>query len=146
MRWRQKQRSGGFTLIELMIVVVILGLLATLVVSVIGRSLQDARRVSTEQAANETRQAISMYRMYTGRLPDLISDWSPLTTPVVAADGRTVGPLLPNPPRNMLVANDPSAITDSDATVLTTDVAAFCYDYDGGNGTGRFIAALEPAP
>ena len=146
MRRRRKQLRSAFTLVELMIVIIILGLLATLVMSVIGRSLQDARRVSTEAAANEARQAISLYRQYTGELPDLITSWDPLTTQTTTADGRTVGPFLPEAPKNMVVATNPSAIADGDAPVLYTDAGAFLYDYNGGNGTGRFIAALDPAP
>jgi prepilin-type N-terminal cleavage/methylation domain-containing protein len=146
MRWRHKQRSGGFTLVELLIVILILGLLASLVMTSIGRSLQDARRVSTEQAAIETQQAIALYRQYTGSLPDLITSWDPLISRTTAPDGRTVGPFLPHPPRNMFVATNPSSIADGDDPVLYTDAASFLYDYNGGNGTGRFIAALEPAP
>ena len=146
MRWRRKQLRSAFTLVELLIVIVILGLLATLVMSVVGRSLQDARRVSTEAAANEARQAISLYRQYTGELPDLITSWDPLTTRTTTPDGREVGPFLPGPPKNMVVATNPSAISDGDADVLYTDAGAFLYDYNGGNGTGRLIAALEPAP
>ena len=146
MNGRRKQLRSAFTLVELLIVIIIIGLLATLVMSVVGRSLKDARRVSTETAANEARQAISLYRQYTGQLPDLITSWDPLTTRTTTPDGRTIGPFLPEPPKNMVVAANPSAIADGDADVLYTDAGAFLYDYNGGNGTGRLIAALEPAP
>ena len=146
MRRRLTQRPGGFTLIELMIVIVILGLLAALVIALVARSSRDAQRVATESAANEAQQAIAMYRQYAGELPDLINSWDPLTQQTVLPDGRTIGPFLSHPPKNMLVTSNPSCITDGAGPVLYTDVCSFLYDYNGGAGSGRFIAAYEPTP
>ena len=55
------------------------------------------------------------------------------------------GPYLHSEPKNPL-ADDPSSISDSTDPVAYTNIAAFYYDYDGGAGTGRFIASYEPQP
>jgi prepilin-type N-terminal cleavage/methylation domain-containing protein len=147
MRRRLNQRGGGFTLIEVMMVLVILSLLAALLVSIFGNSSGDARKAATKSAAVQTQKAIDLYRQYTLQLPDLITSWDPLTQQTTLPDGRTIGPFMDHPPVNQVVkAGDPSAIADGADPVLYTDVAPFLYDYNGGAGSGRFIAAYEPTP
>jgi hypothetical protein len=80
-------------------------------------------------------------------LPDLISSWSAVTDRTTSG-GVTVGPFLNRPPRNLVAVHtsNPSCITDGNAPVLYTSTCTFQYDYAGGAGSGRFIAAYEPGP
>ncbi len=68
-RARARLRLRGFTLIEVMVVVVILGILAALVVPrVVGRT-DDARAVAVRQDIAAVMQALKLYRLDNGRYP-----------------------------------------------------------------------------
>lgn len=78
---------SGFTLIEIMVVVVILGLLAALVVPRIGPQVAEAQRTSAQTQIRSIEDALEMYRMHNGFYPStqqgldaLVS--APTTTPV----------------------------------------------------------------
>src|SRR5262245_44963815 len=63
------RRSGGYTLLEIMVVVFILGLLATLVAPrIIGRT-DDARRTKAVADLKGIEQALNLYRLDTGGYP-----------------------------------------------------------------------------
>ena len=142
---QQARRIGGFTLIELMVVMIILAILAGVIIALVVHAKRDARRVSVEATAHEAQQAIALYREQTGRLPNLIANWDPLTRQTTVA-GVTVGPYLSGPPKNLLADGDPSCITDGNGPVLYTNVCSWLYDYDNGVGSGRFIASYDAAP
>ncbi|MFN8542626.1 MAG: type II secretion system major pseudopilin GspG [Candidatus Binatia bacterium] len=62
-------RAAGFTLLEIMVVVFILGLLATIVAPrILGRS-DDARRTKTIADLKGIEQALNLYRLDTGGYP-----------------------------------------------------------------------------
>ena len=64
-----KNRQAGFTLIEVMVVIVILAILAGLVVpKVVGQS-DKARIKTTETALSTTSNAIDMFKVDNGRYP-----------------------------------------------------------------------------
>ena len=66
---RQAFHSTGFTLIEIMVVIVILGILAALVVPrVVGRA-DDARVTAAKQDIAQVMQALNLYRLDNGRYP-----------------------------------------------------------------------------
>ena len=66
---RMEAKAGGFTLVEVMVVVVILGVLAALVVPrVVGRA-DEARAVAAKQDLAAIMQAMKMYRLDNGRYP-----------------------------------------------------------------------------
>ncbi len=78
---------SGFTLIEIMVVVVILGLLAALVVPRIGPQVAEAQRTSAQTQIRSIEDALEMYRMHNGFYPStqqgldaLVS--APTTSPV----------------------------------------------------------------
>ena len=62
-------RHCGFTLIELMIVVVILGLLATIVVPKILTRPEQARRVKAQADIRSIGSALALFKTDTGRFP-----------------------------------------------------------------------------
>lgn len=135
----------AFTLVEILIVVIILGILAAIITSAVANVSRDARRVGAVEAAMRATTGITLYKEQTGFLPDLTGpNWTPLTERTTVA-GVTVGPFLIAPPRNLLDTHgNPSCLTDGNAPTLSVSTCTFLYDYDGGNGTGRFIAGLDP--
>lgn len=142
-----RRTNHGFTLIELLIVVIILGVLAGIVMGLARSASMDSRIAGTQETVRQTQQGIHLYREYTGQLPNLIASWSPLTDRTTVS-GVTVGPFLDRRPTNSVgvgfgVAN-PSCITDSAAPSVNLSTCTFLYDYQGGNGSGRFIAAYDP--
>ena len=65
----RKRGSGGFTLVEIMVVVVIIGILAVLVVPrVVGRS-DDARIAAAKHDVATIQQSLKLYRLDNGRYP-----------------------------------------------------------------------------
>lgn len=66
--------QAGFTLVEIMVVIVILGLLATMVAqNVIGAS--DTARIGTTQASLKSiHEAVSLYCLNNGKLPSSLED------------------------------------------------------------------------
>ena len=66
---RAPRRASGFTLIEIMVVVTILGILAALIVPrVVGRT-DDARVAAAKQDIAQLMQALKLYRLDNGRYP-----------------------------------------------------------------------------
>jgi general secretion pathway protein G len=66
---RAARLARGFTLVEIMVVVVILGILAALIVPrVVGRT-DDARAVAAKQDVAAIMQALKLYRLDNGRYP-----------------------------------------------------------------------------
>jgi len=62
-------RPGGFTLIELMIVVVILGLLATIIMPKILDRPEQARRMKAKVDIRNIQSALALFKTDTGRFP-----------------------------------------------------------------------------
>lgn len=62
-------RQAGFTLIEIMVVIVILGILAGLIVPRIMDQPDKARQVKAEMQIESISQALEMYRLEKGKYP-----------------------------------------------------------------------------
>lgn len=65
----QRRKQGGFTLIEIMVVIVILGILAALVVPRVMSRPDEARAVAAKQDINAMNQALKLYRLDNTRYP-----------------------------------------------------------------------------
>jgi len=73
-RATSRSSEGGFTLVEIMVVIVILGLLATLVArNVIGAS-DEARETKAKTDTRAIADAVRMFRARTGKLPDTLEE------------------------------------------------------------------------
>ncbi|HPL63480.1 MAG: type II secretion system major pseudopilin GspG [Syntrophales bacterium] len=66
---RKEKRSGGFTLIELMVVLVILGVLAGLIVPRIMGRPEEARRQKTIIQMESIETALKLYKLDNGSYP-----------------------------------------------------------------------------
>jgi len=66
---KQQLRDGGFTLIELMIVIVILGLLATIIMPRILDRPEQARRMKAKVDIRNIQSALALFKTDTGRFP-----------------------------------------------------------------------------
>ena len=76
----RRSRTHGFTLIELMVVIVILGLLVGIVGPNVMRYLVKGRRSTAKTQMAQFEQAIDSFRLDKRRLPDSLAD-------LVSADG-----------------------------------------------------------
>ncbi len=66
---RYPARAGGFTLVELMIVVVIVGILATLIMPRVLDRPQQARRVKAKAQMSSFQSALALFKADTGQFP-----------------------------------------------------------------------------
>lgn len=140
-------KPHGFTLVEILIVVIILGILAAIVIPQFTSASQNARVSGTLSTLQTLRNQIQLYKIQHGdTLPNLITDWTPLT------QGSTYGsntyvPYMLATPNNSL--NGLSAVSDASGNLNgVTSTAAltglmktatnvgFLYDYESGNGSG----------
>jgi general secretion pathway protein G len=85
-------RAAGFTLVEIMVVVVILGLLATLVVPNVVSSADEAKETHTATDVRTIAGAVRTYVVKHGRVPELAKLIEP------DAKGRTLLESLPRDP------------------------------------------------
>lgn len=70
----RKKRRTGFTLVELLLVIAILGILGTVVVVNFGGASDDARNAATRTSIGAIDQAVQIYKMKTGRFPKSLED------------------------------------------------------------------------
>ena len=66
----RRRRSRGFTLIEIMVVVVILGILAALIAPNVISRIDDAQIVKVQQDLRAVESALKLYRLDNFRYPD----------------------------------------------------------------------------
>ena len=69
MMQNRKKAHDGFTLIELMIVIVIIGILATLLIPRIMERPEEARRVKAKADIKTIESALKLYKIDTGNYP-----------------------------------------------------------------------------
>ena len=103
--YRTRERCGGFTLVELTIVVLILGILAAIVIPKFTSASDEARSANTLSQLRTVRVALNRYRLdHDETYPTLGQMWTNLTTKTdldgtVNASG-IFGPYLLDAPKN----------------------------------------------
>ena len=138
--YHSKRRRRGFTLVEILIVVIILGILAAIVIPQFTDASTDAKTSSLQSTLQTLRSQIQLYKLQHGdALPNLITDWTPLTE-ASTYQSTSYGPYLQTTPINSVNTNSncvDSAETFSGATAPTVGTACgFVYDYNNGAGSG----------
>lgn len=103
-RWerqaRRRKRNAAFTLIEIMIVVVIIGLLAGLVAVNLVPQAEKAKRTAARTQMKNLEQALELYKLDTGRYPTTDQGLEVLVNPPDGAEPYLKGGQLPKDPWN----------------------------------------------
>jgi len=135
---RRKTRANGFTLIEILIVVIILGILAAIVIPQFSNATTNARTASLQSTVQTLRSQIALYKLQHGdALPNLVTDWTPFTLAAVYPAGSTTsfGPYLPSIPSNSLSGG--FVVVDGTSAAGFSGTADYVYDYASGAGSGN---------
>lgn len=69
MKKRRKNMRDAFTMVELMAMLIIIGLLATLVVTKVASKIDQARVTTTRANLKQLHSAVNQFKMDTGRFP-----------------------------------------------------------------------------
>jgi general secretion pathway protein G len=131
-------RRNGFTLIEILIVVVILGILAAIVMPQFTSASTQGRRNTLLAVVQTLRTQVALYKLQHGdTLPDLTANggnnWT-LLTQTSTYFGQQVGPYMQTVPTSPV--NSRSNVVDGSGTAPASVPCGYIYDYNGGNGTG----------
>ncbi|MDB5297977.1 MAG: hypothetical protein JWO31_3960 [Phycisphaerales bacterium] len=136
---------GGFTLIEILIVVIILGILAAIVIPQFSSASNDARTSNVQTTVQTLRSQIALYKLqHADTLPALVTDWTQFLSKTdiagalnPAAGVQSFGPYMQDTPVNSL--NSKSNVLNGDgATNPVTTACGFVYDYGtSGSGSGK---------
>ena len=132
---RTPDRAAGFTLVELLIVVVILAILAAVVIPQINNASGEAKESALRASLATVRQAISLYRVQHNETYPGQAGWAQFVTQLTTATladgtpGTKYGPYLRNEfPNNAVtgtatgttVATMPASPTGSEAWIYCT--------------------------
>ncbi len=130
-------RTRGFTLVEILIVVVILGILAAIVIPQFTNASQEASASSLKSQLQTVRSQIELMRVkHNGFVPDFEAEqWVPLTDPATYDPAWTEGPYLQSSPINPFTGN--SLIV---AGTSHLDGASATDGWVWDNATGRMYA------
>jgi general secretion pathway protein G len=107
-----RRNSKGFTLVEILIVVIILGILAAIVIPQFTNASTDARRNSLTSQLQTVRSQLELYKLqHNDKLPDFAGkEWGQMTAQTdvngnTAAAVKDFGPYLQQQPVNPLNNN-----------------------------------------
>ena len=151
-RTSQKRSQKGFTLVEILIVVIILGILAAIVIPQFTSASDDARKNSLTSQVQTLRSQVELYKLqHTTDASELFTgtgsaQWTNLLsatgaasgTTTIAASDRKCGPYLQTIPANNITNLSTVTVntTVNETTTGITPVTGFAYN----STTGKFFA------
>src|SRR5580765_3954990 len=142
---RTNRKNQAFTLVEILIVVVILGILAAIVIPRFANASKDAKRAALASQLNQVRAQVQLYTIEHGdQRPANLNgnNWTDLITQSVY-NGTNRGPYLPNIPVNPLNGFTNIAVVASDPTWGDPVVGANVgFVYNSSNGFMYGTSAL----
>ena len=138
----------GFTLIEILIVVIILGILAAIVIPQFSSASNDARKSALESTVQTLRSQVALYRLQhndklpgagTGAAFSSAQFWTDLTSQSDAtglippgAGQNVFGPYMQDVPKNSL--NTSTVVLNGNNAVTAASACGYEYDYAGATG------------
>ena len=140
------KKSAGFTLIEILIVVIILGILAGIVIPQFANATTSSKTGSVQTTAQTLRGAVQLYYcQHNDTLPPAATFWTLMMSQTDASGAAynsgtsTTGPFGPyvqSIPANAL--NLSTSVLDANTLpgAQTTSSCGWAYDYNSGAGTG----------
>lgn len=147
MQATRKTMAKGFTLVEILIVVVILGILAAIVVPQFTNAANESRvgNVATQVSTIESQLELFAARN-NGAYPDLATDgWGDADTAGTMVGEGYFKEVPTNPFTNSSEINAWPDGTDTDISVIyADDVDGWYYDADTGNIAAAAPAAADP--
>jgi len=132
-----RNRESGFTLVELLIVVIILGILAAITIPMFNNVTSETREATLAADLKNMRQVISLYRVqHNDAYPDSsIATKLTIQTDVSGAAGTKYGPYLRVIPANPVNGLD-TITTSATMPGAATDASGWLY----ATGTGEIRA------
>jgi general secretion pathway protein G len=133
---RNQRKRSGFTLVEILIVVIILGILAAIVIPKFTNASSEAKRNTLTSTLHALRGQIELYMLQHGdKAPPLNGlDWTPLTDQTTYGT-QTTGPYIMTSPTNPVNGKSAILAVTSDqvggAAVGTPDIG---FVYNSNNG------------
>ena len=151
-----RQTRKGFTLIEILIVVIILGILAAIVIPQFTNASKDAKRSSLVSMVQSLRSQVALYKLqHNDNLPGYVAGgagapalasatfWNQMTL-FSDLDGNTnatktavfdKGPYMQSVAVNPL--NNNSAVVDGTDAAAASAACGFVFDFAAGAGSGK---------
>jgi general secretion pathway protein G len=141
------RQSRGFTLVEILIVVIILGVLASIVIPKFANASAEAKRNSMLSSLNTLRGQIELYMLQHGDTPPVLSgtDWTSLTD-ISSFNGQTCGPYLQMAPVNPLNGHSEVETVADDQVggeVISGTTIGFVYNPSNGKMWATNTAATN---
>ncbi|MEJ5259440.1 MAG: prepilin-type N-terminal cleavage/methylation domain-containing protein [Anaerohalosphaeraceae bacterium] len=128
----------GFTLVEILIVVVILGILAAIVIPQFSQASTEAKLNSCRSSLQSLRSQIELYKIQHNDQPPALASFAAQMTGKTNPDGTaggTLGPYLQKVPRNPW---------NNSETLAATDASGVGWVYD--EATGAIYVGVADAP
>lgn len=128
-------KRSGFTLIEILIVVIILGILAAIVIPQFTNASEDAKQSSVASTVQSVRSQLELYKLNHGdAYPDITANWVTLTNTSVY-NSVTYGPYMQSAPVNPF-SDTPAHATQVAANTTTAGVG---WAQVATNGSTKFF-------
>jgi general secretion pathway protein G len=140
-----KRNARGFTLVEILIVVIILGILAAIVIPQFTSASSDARKSSVQSTLQSLRSQIELFKTQHNDVPpkDATSLWAALQNKTTIGDTAGATPAAANP-YGPYVQNPPVNPLNNSSSVGAAAAAGTGWVYALG-ANGYYISAVDAA-